>query len=74
MEGEHFQVWKGWKEDLRLISGLMIPRVLKPEAFGAIMDCRLHHFSYASEKGYRVVSYVRLQNEKAQVHRTFLGR
>ena len=37
-------------------------RCYKPEGFGQVVSCSLHHFSDASENGYRQVVYVRLIN------------
>ena len=43
-------------------------RSFKPEGFGGIVECSLHHFSDASQNGYGQASYLRLVDEKGIVH------
>ena len=43
-------------------------RSFKPEGFGGIVECSLHHFSDASQNGYGQASYLRLVDEKGTVH------
>ena len=44
----------------------------KPENFGNIVSCNLHHFSDACESGYGQSSYIRLLNQRGQIHCTLL--
>ena len=46
--------------------------MLKPENFGNVINCTLHHFLDACESGYDLSSYIRLLNESGQVHCTLL--
>ncbi|XP_064647483.1 uncharacterized protein LOC135500166 [Lineus longissimus] len=60
--------WQRWCTDLKNLQEFSIPRCIKPEDFGVIADCTLHHFSDASERGFGSASYVRLENQEGQVH------
>jgi len=57
-----------WRNELRLLEGLKIPRCYKPEEFGDPKVVELHHFSDASQAGYGQCSYLRLLNESDQAH------
>ena len=50
------------------LDGKSIARCLKPENFGNVVSCTLHHFSDACECGYDQSSYIRLHNQRGQVH------
>ena len=54
------------------LDGKSIARRLKPENFGNVVSCTLHHFSDACESGYGQSSYTRLLNQGGQVHCTLL--
>ena len=41
---------------------------MKPKDFGKVTNCTLHHFSDASQSGYGQCSYIKLANERAQIH------
>ena len=60
--------WIKWKESILNLSELKIQRCLKPHGLGEIKCVQLHHFSDASSQGYGQCSYVRLTNERGQVH------
>ena len=45
------------------LDGKSIARSLKPENFGNVVNCTLHHFSDACESGYGQSSYIRLLNQ-----------
>ena len=60
--------WEQWRNDLRLLESLKIPRCYKPEEFGDPKVVELHHFSDASQAGYGQCSYLRLLNESDQAH------
>ena len=59
--------WVKWMSDLRQMEKFTVPRCIKPEQFGNVVRCELHHFSDASEVAYGAASYVRLVNESGQV-------
>ena len=54
------------------MDGKSIARFLKPENFGDVVNCTLHHFSDAWESGYGKSSYIQLLNESGRVHCTLL--
>ena len=56
--------WEKWEADLQELPRFSISRCLKPESFGTVMNCQVHHFSDASDVGYGVVTYVRLVNSE----------
>lgn len=64
--------WFAWLSDLSQFANFSVRRCIKPEGFGSVVSAQLHHFSDASEKGYGVVSYIRIQNSHGQVHCSFL--
>nr|XP_054775363.1 uncharacterized protein LOC129283739 [Lytechinus pictus] len=60
--------WERWKNDIVKVESLSINRCFKPNNFGAIQRVELHHFSDASSIGYGQCTYLRLINEKGDVH------
>ena len=54
--------WSKWKCNMNIHKDIKLMRCYKPEGFGQVVSCSLHHFSDASENGYRQVVYVRLIN------------
>ena len=60
--------WENWKKELELLENMKMNRSFKPEGFGGIVKCSLHHFSDASQNGYGQASYLRLVDEKGTVH------
>lgn len=50
------------------IVNFKIERCFKPTNLGPPTQAQLHHFSDASELGYGTVSYVRLMNQRGDVH------
>ena len=49
-----------------------VERCLKPAGFGKVTSAQMHHFADASEKGYGVVTYLRIKNEKGTIHCSFI--
>ena len=66
------QEWLKWRNNLKTLDGKSIARFLKPENFGDVVNCTLHHFSDAWESGYGKSSYIQLLNESGRVHCTLL--
>ncbi len=66
------QHWTRWLEELVKLAEFKVKRCLKPKDFGPLVHARMHHFSDASECGYGVVSYVRMENCQHDVHVAFL--
>ena len=60
--------WEKWKDDLKTLQHLEIPRCFKPPGFGEVMESALHTFSDASEIGYGMCSYLRQVNVKGDIH------
>ncbi|XP_006815778.1 uncharacterized protein LOC100370012 [Saccoglossus kowalevskii] len=56
------QKWHGWEVDLPQLKKISVPRCFKPVDFGKVVSCQVHNFSDASERGYGMVSYLRLVN------------
>eukprot|EP00112_Aurelia_sp_Birch-Aquarium-sp1_P003366 Seg1376.1 transcript_id=Seg1376.1/GoldUCD/mRNA.D3Y31 product="Solute carrier family 35 member F5" protein_id=Seg1376.1/GoldUCD/D3Y31 len=69
---EERQCWKQWLAELQTLQEFSVDRCFKPETFGEPNMTELHHFSDASEAGYRAVSYIRMTNNKGAVHCAFV--
>ena len=66
------QEWLNWRNNLMTLYRKSIARCLKPEGFGNVVRCTLHHFSDACESGYYRSTYIRLLNQSGQVRCTLL--
>ncbi|VDI07764.1 Hypothetical predicted protein [Mytilus galloprovincialis] len=64
--------WTQWLCDLEKLSEFKVNRCLKPSGFGEIVAADLHHFADASEIGYGVVSYLRIENEEGNTYCSFI--
>ena len=64
--------WTRWIEDLDALSEFKVERCVKPKGFGHPTYAQLHHFSDASEAGYGAVTYLRIQNNRNDIHVAFL--
>ena len=64
--------WEQWRTELQVLEKFSIPRCYKPEDFGQVVGTELHHFSDASTKGYGQCSYLWQENDKGQVHCSFV--
>ena len=60
--------WDKWSSTLPLIKDIKVSRCLKPPSLGTVTETSLYHFSDASDVGYGQCSYVRMVNEKGDVH------
>ena len=60
--------WEKWRRDVLTLEQLHIQRCFKPENFGQVEACELHHFSDASVEGYGQCSYLRLINVEDKAH------
>ncbi|XP_072037120.1 uncharacterized protein [Amphiura filiformis] len=65
---EHQKRWNQWLAELPILSTCSVSRCLKPAEFGKPTNIQLHNFSDASEFGYGVVAYMRLQNSSGETH------
>ena len=66
------QNWEIWYNDLSRLSSFSVPRCFKPPDFGNVLSAHLHHFADASESGYGVLSYLRLENVDHEIHCSFV--
>jgi len=64
--------WEKWRHDVVSLEQLEIQRCFKPENFGQIHVCELHHFSDASLEVYGQCSFLCLVNEKDQACCSFV--
>ncbi|XP_073718035.1 uncharacterized protein [Misgurnus anguillicaudatus] len=64
--------WEEWKNDLQNLKEVTIPRCYHPRNFGKIVRVELHHFSDASTTGYGACSYLRYQNDRNEIHCSFV--
>ncbi|CAM4662406.1 unnamed protein product [Leuciscus chuanchicus] len=64
--------WEKWQNDFVNLEKVDIPRCYVPADFGKIVKTEIHHFSDASTCGYGQCSYLRVINEKDEIHCTFL--
>ena len=64
--------WERWRAELPLLEKVKIQRCVKPPGFGSPIQTEVHSFADASESGIGQVSYLRLVNEKGEVHVSFL--
>ena len=64
--------WHGWLKELACLRTTAVPRCFNPPGFGAVVNVQLHHFSDASEYGYRAASYLRIVNHKGVTHCSFV--
>ena len=62
------KLWLMWMKQLPKLTTFQVPRSYKPECFGKVVHAKLQHFSDASLEAYGAVSYLRLQDENANVH------
>ncbi|KAL4008191.1 hypothetical protein ACER0C_002043 [Sarotherodon galilaeus] len=61
-----------WHSELSKLHGFTVNRCLKPAGFGVVISTQLHHFADASERGYGVVTYLRITNQKRETHCSFI--
>ena len=64
--------WEKWRGKLHELAELKIRRCYKPEHFGNVKSVELHSFSDASVNGYRQCSYLRMVNNRDEVHCTLV--
>ena len=70
---EEFRVrWKKWRGQLPELERFSMERCLRSNNFGAVVSRQIHSFSDASSTGYGEVSYLRMENERGDIHCAFL--
>ena len=60
--------WEKWRGELHELAELRIHHAYKPDTFGDVKSVKLHSFSDASVNGYGQCSYLRLVNNRDEVH------
>ncbi|XP_049419820.1 uncharacterized protein LOC125880984 [Epinephelus fuscoguttatus] len=60
--------WEEWKNGLKTLKDITIPRCYHPPNFGNIISTELHHFSDASNTGYGSCSYLRYKNDRNEIY------
>ena len=60
--------WENWRSQLRF----SMECCLKPTNFGTVVSRQVHGFSDASPTGYDQETYMRITNEKGDIHCAFL--
>ena len=70
---ELYSLWIKWKKNLVSLNRYEISRCFKPKGFGKVERTELHHFADASqEHGYGTASYLRLVNDRGEIHCSFV--
>ena len=64
--------WEKWRRELHELAELKIRRCYKPDNFGDVKSVELHSFSDASVNGYGQCSYLRMVNNRNEVHCTLV--
>lgn len=64
--------WELWYNDLQELVDFNVARCLKPLRFGTVVSAQLYNFADASETGYGVVTYLRLQNVDQEIFCSFI--
>ena len=64
--------WKTWLASLEYLESLKIPRCFKPANLEGKLVYELHHFADASRLAYGAVSYLRIEDERGNVHCSFV--
>ncbi|XP_014674971.1 PREDICTED: uncharacterized protein LOC106815057 [Priapulus caudatus] len=59
--------WSQWLIYIQKLEQVYVPRSLRPRAFTKIVSRELHAFADASDIGYGIAVYTRLQDDKGQV-------
>jgi hypothetical protein len=68
LPSEQAQEWDEWVNDLPNMEKVLITRCVKPISFGKCVNIQLHHFADASQIAYGTASYIRMVNDKGDVH------
>ena len=70
---DEFRVrWENRRSQLSALEHFSMDRCVKPDGFGSVISRQIHHFSDASAIGYGQVTYLRIENDKGDIHCSFL--
>ncbi|KAK3727498.1 hypothetical protein QZH41_018364 [Actinostola sp. cb2023] len=64
--------WQGWKNDLRNLEDVSVPRCYRPKEFGTVKRAELHAFSDASQDAIATAVYLREFNQDNDVSVTLV--
>ena len=64
--------WRRWKDSLPDLENVSLARCLHPKHFGQVIRTEIHAFSDASKDAIGTAAYLRLVNDKKEVHVAFL--
>ena len=64
--------WEKWRGEMHESAEFKIHRCYKPDNFGDVMSVELHSFSDSSVNGYGQCSYLRMVNNRDEVHCTLV--
>ena len=68
LENDLLQRWKKWSFDLSNLENVTVARCYKPSNFGKVKSYEFRHFSDASYAGYGQCNYIRMINERNEIH------
>ncbi|XP_069993531.1 uncharacterized protein [Penaeus vannamei] len=75
METAEVTQWRAWLNQLPKLINFKVPRSFIPMSFSTVRSCQLHHFADASQVGYGIASYLRLESATGEVYCTLvMGR
>ena len=64
--------WQNWRSQLSALEHFSMDRFFKPDGFVSVISRQIHHFADASASGYGQVKYLRIVNDKGNIHCSFL--
>ena len=64
--------WENWRSQLSAFEDFSMDHCVKPDGFGSVISMQIHHFSDSSATGYGQVTYLRIVNDKCNIHCSFL--
>ncbi|XP_064629278.1 uncharacterized protein LOC135488567 [Lineus longissimus] len=64
--------WEQWLVDILQLENVSVPRSVKPLEFTSIVSTQLHAFADASDSGYGIAVYTRLEDDEGRIQCTLL--
>lgn len=72
IDEEFRERWENWRSQLSTLERFCMDHCIKPVDFGTVVSRQLHSFSDACSSGYGQVTYLRIENDKGDLHCSFL--
>ena len=72
IDEEFRERWENRRSQLSTLERFSMDRCIKPVDFGTVVSRQLHSFSDACSSGYGRVTYLRIENDKGDLHCSFL--